>query len=112
MSMGGFRLMLPGKINVREGVMPRYLIERSLPQGITAAEIEDAVRRAIAVNITLPDIRWLHSNLAIDRSKFFCEYDAPSPDAVREAARLADIPCDRVTEVVEVRAEGYTLTSS
>ena len=89
--------------------MPRYLIERNLPEGITAQEVEDAVRRAIAVNITLPAIRWLHSNLAIDRSKFFCEYEAPNADAVREAARLAEIPCDLVTEVVEVRADHYTL---
>ncbi len=92
--------------------MPRYLIERELPGGITEAGIEDAVRRAIAVNASLPGIRWLHSNLAVDRSKFFCEYDAPSPDAVREAARLAEFPCDRVTEVVEVQADQYKLSGS
>ncbi len=91
--------------------MPRYVIERTLPPGITPAEVEDAVRRAIAVNTTLPQIRWVHSNLAVDRSKFFCEYEAPNPDAVREAARLADIPCDRVTEVVEVCAATYALPS-
>jgi hypothetical protein len=91
--------------------MPRYLIERSLPPGITAEEVEDAVRRAIAVNTALPGIRWLHSNLATDRSKCFCEYEAPSVDAVREAARLADIPCDRVTEVVEIREDSYKLPS-
>jgi len=95
-----------------EGTVPRYLIERNLPQGITAQEVEDAVRRAIAVNTTLTEIRWLHSNLAIDRSKFFCEYEASNPDAVREAARLAEIPCDRVTEVVEVRADQYKLSGS
>ncbi len=92
--------------------MPRYVIERDLPAGITDAGIEDAVRRAIAVNAAVPGIRWLHSNLAVDRSKFFCEYDAPNPDAVREAARLAEIPCDRVTEVVEVRADQYKLSGS
>jgi hypothetical protein len=92
--------------------MPRYLIERNLPQGITAEEVGDAIRRAIAVNTTLSGIRWLHSNLAVDRSKFFCEYEAPSPGAVREAARLAGIPCDRVTEVVEVRADDYALPES
>lgn len=89
--------------------MPRYLIERILPQGITADEVEDAVRRAIAVNTALPEIKWLHSNLATDRSKFFCEYEAPSSDVIREAARLADIPCDHVTEVVEVREDSYKL---
>ena len=90
--------------------MPRYVIERELPAGITDAEIEDAVRRAMAVNAALPAIRWLHSNLAVDRRKFFCEYEAPNPDTVREAARLAEIPCDRVTEVVEVRADQYKLS--
>jgi hypothetical protein len=92
--------------------MPRYVVERDLPAGMTDAAIEDAVRRAIAVNAALPAIRWIHSNLTIDRRKFFCEYEAPDQDAVREAARLAEIPCDRVTEVVEVRAEQYKLASS
>lgn len=92
--------------------MPRYVVERDLPAGMTDAAIEDAVRRAIAVNAALPTIRWIHSNLTIDRRKFFCEYEAPDQDAVREAARLAEIPCDRVTEVVEVRAEQYKLASS
>ena len=101
-----------GKTSAEEGNVPRYLIERNLPQGITAEEVEDAVRRAIAVNLTLPEIRWLHSHLAIDRSKFFCEYEAPNPDAVRDAARLAEIPCDRVTEVVEVRADEYKLSGN
>lgn len=92
--------------------MPRYLIERSLPRGTTAQQIEDAVRRAVAVNAMLPDIRWLHGNLAVDLSKFFCEYEAPNADAVREAARLAGIPCDHVTEVTEVRPADYALPES
>jgi hypothetical protein len=89
--------------------LPRYLIERNLPQGTTPEQIEDAVRRAVAANTALPEVRWIHSNLAADRSKFFCEYEASGPEAVREAARLAGIPCDRVTEVVEVRPSDYTL---
>ena len=47
--------------------MPRYVIERDLPAGLTDAEIEDAVRRAIAVNAAQPGLRWLHSNLTVDR---------------------------------------------
>ncbi len=90
--------------------MPRYLIERNLRQGMTAAEVEDTVRRMIAVNATMPEIRWLHSNLAADRSVLFCEYEAPDPQIVREAARLAEIPADRVTEVIEIRADMYRLS--
>ena len=89
--------------------MPRYVIERNLPPGMSEADIDAAARRAVAVNSTLPRVRWIHSNLAIDRSKFFCEYDAPSAEAVREAARLAEIPCDVVTEVREVHPDTYSM---
>lgn len=91
--------------------MPRYVIERNLPEGLTEADIDAAARRAVAVNSTLDGVRWIHSNLAVDRSKFFCEYDAPSAEAVREAARLAEIPCDTVTEVREVHPDAYTRRS-
>ena len=87
--------------------MPRFVIERSLPAGLNPGEIDDAARRAIAVNATMPGVRWLHSNLAIDRSKFFCEYEAPDAESVREAGRLAEIPCDIVTEVTVVAPEQY-----
>ncbi|HET6947746.1 MAG TPA: DUF4242 domain-containing protein [bacterium] len=91
--------------------MPRYVIERNLPSGLSEGDIDAAARRAVAVNSTLEGVRWIHSNLAIDRSKFFCEYDAPSAEAVREAARLAEIPCDTVTEVREVHPDAYTRRS-
>jgi hypothetical protein len=91
--------------------MPRYVIERNLPSGLSEADIDAAARRAVAVNTTLPGVRWIHSNLSVDRSKFFCEYEAPSPQAVREAARLAEIPCDTVTEVREVHPDAYTKTT-
>lgn len=88
--------------------MPRYVIERNLPPGLTEADIDDAARRAVAVNSTMESVRWIHSNLAVDRSKFFDEYEATSPAALREAARLAEIPCDKITEVREVHPDTYT----
>ncbi|MBI2200468.1 MAG: DUF4242 domain-containing protein [Armatimonadetes bacterium] len=93
----------------QEDAMPRYVIERNLPPGLSDADIDAAARRAVAVNSTLPGVRWIHSNLAIDRSKFFCEYEAPSEEAIRDAARLAEIPCDVVTEVREVHPDVYTI---
>jgi len=87
--------------------MPRFMIERNLPAGLDAGDIDDAARRAVAVNATMPGVRWLHSNLAVDRSKFFCEYEAPDGDSVQEAARRAEIPCDTVTEVTLVAPEQY-----
>lgn len=88
--------------------MPRYLIERDLPAGTSETDVDDAVRRSIAATATLPGVRWIHSNLALDRSKFFCEYEAPDEETVRQQARLAEIPADRVTPVREVLARDYT----
>lgn len=88
--------------------MPRYFIERNLPLGTTEADIDDAARRAVAVNSAMGGVRWIHSNLAVDRSKWFCEYEASSPAALREAARLAELPCDTITEVREIHPDTYT----
>jgi hypothetical protein len=87
--------------------MPRYLIERMLPPGTTEADIDDAARRAVAVSSAMDGVRWIHSNLAVDRSRWFCEYEATSPVALREAARLAEIPCDTITEVREIHPDAY-----
>jgi hypothetical protein len=88
--------------------MARFVIERDLPAGLGDADIDAAVRRAVAANATISGVRWIHSHLALDRSKFFCEYEAPDQEAVREAARLAQIPCNRVTAVREVSPGDYT----
>lgn len=88
--------------------MPRFVIERNLPAGLGDADIDDAVRRAISANATLSGVRWIHSSLAVDHSKFFCEYEAPDEVTIREAARRAAIPCDLVTPVREVAPRDYT----
>lgn len=88
--------------------MPRYVIERILPPGLTEADIDHAARRIVAVNSTMDSVRWIHSNLAVDRSKFFDEYEATSPAALRDAARLAEIPCDTITEVREIHPDTYS----
>ncbi len=90
--------------------MPRFVIERNLPPGLSEVDVEAVARRAAAVNSTLVEVRWIHSNVAIDRSKFFCEYEAPSEEVVRYAAQLAEIPCDVVTEVREIRPETYAIS--
>jgi hypothetical protein len=88
--------------------MARFVVERDLPAGLGDADIDAAVRRAVAANATMPGVRWVHSHLALDHSKFFCEYEAPDQEAVREAAWLAQIPCDRVTPVREVSPRDYS----
>jgi hypothetical protein len=78
--------------------MPRYLIERSVPSTSRDA-VEAASRRSMAVLAEMPHIRWIRSYVSDAEGKIYCEYDAPSVEAVMEHARRAGIPADRVMEI-------------
>ncbi len=78
--------------------MPRYIIERSVP-GLTREQLETAGRRSVAVLTDLPDVRWIRSFVSEVEGKIYCEYDAPSIEAIREHARRAGLPADRISEV-------------
>jgi hypothetical protein len=78
--------------------MPRYIIERSVP-GITNEQLEAAGRRSTAVLGDMKGVRWVRSYVSAAEGKIYCEYDAPDPEAVREHARRAGLPADRISEV-------------
>ena len=78
--------------------MPRYIIERSVP-GLTREELMAAGRRSVAALAGLPDVRWIRSYVSEVEGKIYCEYDAPSVEAVREHARRAGLPVDHISEV-------------
>ena len=44
-------------------------------------------------------VTWIRSYVTGDRSKTFCVYDAPSPEAIRRTAGRNELPVDRITEV-------------
>lgn len=52
-------------------------------------------------------VHWLFSFLTADKRKTYCLYEAPSADAIREAARRANIPADVIIEVSELRPEAF-----
>jgi hypothetical protein len=78
--------------------MPRYLIERSVPK-LSREELAVAARRSIEVLEGMPEVLWIRSYVSDVDGKIYCEYDAPSPEAVREHARRAGLPVDRITEI-------------
>jgi len=78
--------------------MPRYIIERSVP-GLTREQLLAAGRRSVAALTDLPDVRWIRSYISEAEGKIYCEYDAPSTEAIREHARRAGLPTDRIAEV-------------
>jgi hypothetical protein len=78
--------------------MPRYLIERSVP-GLSREDLSAAGRRSVAVLAEMPEVRWIRSYVSDVDGKIYCEYDAPSVAAIREHARRAGLPVDRVSEI-------------
>jgi hypothetical protein len=76
--------------------MPLYLIERNFAEQLDLSG-ED-VRLIEAVNAD-EGVRWLFSFLTADRHKAYCLYEAPSAEAIRSAARRANLPADIVVEV-------------
>ncbi len=78
--------------------MPRYIIERSVP-GLTRDQLMAAGRRSVLVLSDMADVRWIRSYVSDAEGKIYCEYDAPSLDAIREHARRAGLPADRISEV-------------
>jgi Protein of unknown function (DUF4242) len=78
--------------------MPRYIIERSVPT-LTREELAAVSRRSLAVLAEMPHVRWIRSYVSDVEGKIYCEYDAPSVEAVFEHARRAGLPADKVSEV-------------
>jgi hypothetical protein len=78
--------------------MPRYIIERTVGQ-LTREEIYAGGRKSNEVLAGMQDVIWIRSYISDAEGKIYCEYDAPNPEALREHARRAGIPVDRISEV-------------
>jgi hypothetical protein len=81
--------------------MPRYIVQRSFPDGlqipITDAGAE-ACRGVVQRNAN-DGVTWLHSYVSEDKCSTFCVYDAPDPEAIRRTASGNRLPVDQITRV-------------
>jgi hypothetical protein len=85
--------------------MPRFIIERNFAEKVEANR--DVVTAITQVNTDV-GVQWLFSFLSADKKKTYCLYEAPSAEAIREAARRLNIPADVIIEVdSEVRPEQF-----
>ena len=79
--------------------MPRFIIERNFAEKLELTRNDvDQVNR---VNDEV-GVKWIISFLSADKKKTYCLYEAPSAEAIREAARRAGVPADVITIVDEV----------
>jgi hypothetical protein len=76
--------------------MPLYVIEREFADRLDLTA--DDVRAIDAVNAD-EGVSWLFSFITADKLRTYCLYEAPSPDAILDAARRANVPADKIVEV-------------
>ncbi len=81
--------------------MPRYLVERTFPNGLDLPATQQGAEMCVAVvgNNQMDNVTWVHSYVADDKKKTYCIYDAPTPEAIRSTANRNGLPVDRITEV-------------
>ena len=80
--------------------MQKYVIER-IVEGAGALSDEQvreiSLRSIQALSELGPKIQWIHSY--VTDNKVYCVYLAPDEDTVREHARRAGLPTDRISAV-------------
>jgi hypothetical protein len=80
--------------------VPQYVIEREIPGAGSLSEIQIrdiALQSLLTLKEMGPQIQWLHSYVTED--KVYCVYLAPDENSIREHARRAGLPADRVAAV-------------
>jgi hypothetical protein len=92
MSSGGLK---------RRKQMSRYVVQRTFPRGLHIPVSEggaDLCREIVDRNAE-EGVTWIRSFVDEDRTRTFCIYDAPSPEAIRRAAARSELPVDEITRV-------------
>ena len=81
--------------------MPRYLVERTFPDGLNIPTNDDGAATCLGVVDTNGGlgVTWVHSYVSADKRKTYCIYDGPDPEAIRKAASGNGLPVDSVQPV-------------
>ncbi len=81
--------------------MPRYMVERTFPDGLNIPPTEEGAASCLGVVDKNADlgVTWVHSYVTEDKGKTFCIYDGPNPEAIRKAAERNGLPVERITKV-------------
>ena len=79
--------------------MPLYVIERNFAEQLDNESLDRAGIKLVNDDV---GIRWVYSFLSADKKKTYCLYEAPNPEAIREAAARLGIPADEVVPVEQL----------
>lgn len=81
--------------------MHRYLVERTFPDGLNIPldQVGKDLCLTVVSNNAQDNVTWVHSYVTMDKKKTYCIYDAPSPEAIRNSAKVNGLPVDKIIEV-------------
>ena len=80
--------------------MPQYVIEREMPGAgsLSPADLKNASQTSCSVLRDLgPQIQWVHSY--VTDNKIYCVYYASSFEIIKEHAKCAGIPANRIEKI-------------
>jgi hypothetical protein len=80
--------------------MPKYVIEREVEGAgrLSDEQLREMSLRSLqALGELGPKVQWIHSY--VTDNKVYCVYLAPDEETVREHARRAGMPADRISAV-------------
>jgi len=81
--------------------MPRYVVQRVFSEGLHIP-IDNGgadICRAVIERNAEEGVTWVSSFVSDDKTRSFCIYDAPNPEAIRKTAARNELPVDRITRV-------------
>jgi hypothetical protein len=81
--------------------MPRYVVQRTFEEGLHVPPGDRGAElcRSVVEHNAENGVTWISSFVSEDRSRTFCVYDAPTPEAIRKTALRNALPVDRITQV-------------
>lgn len=81
--------------------MPRYLVERTFPDGLHIPIDDEGTASCLGVvgRNAAEGVTWVHSYVSRDKNQSFCVYDGPDPESIRKAATHNGLPVDGIIEV-------------
>ena len=81
--------------------MPRYMVQRIFPEGLHIPVENGGAElcRGVVERNADEGVTWITSFVSEDKTRTFCIYDAPTPEAIRRTAARNELPIDEITRV-------------
>jgi hypothetical protein len=81
--------------------MARYVVQRTFPEGLHMSVVDGGAElcRGVVERNAEEGVTWISSFVSEDKTRTFCIYDAPSPEAIRKTASRNELPVDQITLV-------------